>query len=63
MSQDPSNWRHATDGQFCPFCRNDDPTLIERRGKDWGCEVCSAQWEALTKQDVRFLKVQRIEPT
>ncbi len=58
-----SNWRRATDGANCPFCYNDRRELIDRRGKQWYCEVCSQSWEALSASDVQFLKVQRIEPT
>ena len=42
----------------CPFCQH--ATRVERKGDDWLCDTCGHLWFATTRDDVRFMKVNRI---
>lgn len=47
----------------CPHCRNDDAALIESKGNQWLCLVCTRTWYALRgANDRRFLRSLRIAP-
>lgn len=64
MPDEPSNWTQACDAlhPICPFCSNDSADLIERRGHEWWCAVCSRSWLALNASDRRFLKRLHVTP-
>lgn len=57
-----SNWTEAT-REVCPFCENDAPDLLERRGSEWYCCCCSRQFFAYSETDRIALKVDKIMPT
>jgi len=58
------NWSEAVKQQLeirCPFCGECRADLLELRGAEWFCNVCSRVWFATTRDDVTFLKVNKIQ--
>ncbi len=57
-----SNWDRASSTDVeCIHCTADARSL-ERRGDEYFCNVCSRTQPAYSDLDVKFLKVNRIQP-
>lgn len=62
MADRRSNWHDASDTMHptCPFCGNDRD--ITREATEWICP-CGHKWQALNRNDRRFLESIRIDPS
>lgn len=54
-----SNWKQATAALECPHCHA-MATALEQRGPDIYCNCCSRIFRPFAREDLEFLKVNRI---